>query len=185
VRAAEAPIRAAISSWIALLAAASACSAAPSGPKVGVSTAGSERVSAPPVEARRELWSSFVAARAWPEAAPSFVARVHRRDGTHVRVHVDPASLDAYRQLAVDSPMPAEARVVAWHETPVGELLGGYVLEKRAGTWSALEVDAAGQVVPGDRAPCLRCHELAPSDYLFGPPQSSASAGESPAALPR
>jgi len=68
--------------------------------------------------------------------------------------------------------MPKSARVVAWHETRAGQLRGGYLLEKRQGVWSAHEIDAAGALVPGDRAACLRCHEMAPTDHLFGSPEA-------------
>jgi hypothetical protein len=131
------------------------------------------------VRARRR---NFAAAREWPEAASPVVALVHRRDGSLVHVRVEPPGLAAYRNLAVDSPMPSDVRVIAWHETRAGELLGGYLLEKRAGVWSAHEIDAAGSLVASDAAVCLRCHEMAPTDYLFGlapPPPAPAAAGES------
>jgi hypothetical protein len=89
--------------------------------------------------------------------------------------------------------MPNDARVIAWHETRAGELLGGYLLEKRAGVWTAQEIDASGGLVSSDRAVCLRCHEMAPTDYLFGvasrglgpAPAPAAPAGESKEAAPR
>lgn len=127
-------------------------------------------------------------ARAWPEAAPPVLALVHRRDGSLVRVRVEPTALQAYRNLAVDSPMPSDARVIAWHETSGGKLLGGYLLEKRAGVWAAQEIDASGGLVPGDGAVCLRCHEMAPTDHLFGlapRPFAPAAAGESNPPAPR
>ncbi len=79
--------------------------------------------------------------------------------------------------------MPEGARVVAWHETEAGGLLGGYLLEKHAGVWSARELDANGALVAGDHANCVRCHDMAPTDHLFGPrstpPSSPALGGES------
>lgn len=79
--------------------------------------------------------------------------------------------------------MPEGARVVAWHETPTGTLLGGYMLEKRGGAWAATELDAGGTLVPGDHARCVRCHDMAPTDHLFGvrqaPPAAPAVSGES------
>jgi hypothetical protein len=95
-------------------------------------------------------------------------ALAHRRDGTRIHVRVEASSLDAYRALAVDTLMPEGARVAAFHEAPSGQLLGGYVLEKRAGVWTALELDARGAQIPNDGAACLRCHDLAPTDHLFG-----------------
>jgi hypothetical protein len=139
-------------------------------------------------------WSDFAAALTWPEAAPAARALGHRRDGTLVHVRIDPAVPEvivAYRALAVESPLPDGARVIAWHETPAGALLGGYLLEKRSGAWSALEVDARGFVIPGDRSACVRCHDMAPTDHLFGapspPPTSAASVidGESGGPSPR
>lgn len=64
--------------------------------------------------------------------------------------------------------MPDGARVVAWHESAAGVLLGGYVLEKRAGSWQAFEVGGDGALLPGNFAPCVRCHDMAPTDHLFG-----------------
>jgi hypothetical protein len=121
-------------------------------------------VVAPP----RAPWPEFAAARTWPEASPPSVALGHRRDGTLVHVRVEPSALAAYRELSAASAMPDGARVVAWHEAAGGALLGGYVLEKRAGAWSALELDGTGSVVPSDHASCLRCHDMAPTDHLFG-----------------
>ncbi len=92
----------------------------------------------------------------------------HRRDGTLVQVRVEPSGLAAYQDLSVEAPMPEDARVVAWHESPTGVLLGGYVLEKRSGTWRAFEVGGDGALVPGNFAPCVRCHDMAPTDHLFG-----------------
>jgi hypothetical protein len=92
----------------------------------------------------------------------------HRRDGTLIRVRVEPSALDAYRALSAEQAMPDGARVIAWHEAPTGALLGGYLLEKRSGVWSARELDANGSLVSGDHARCVRCHDMAPTDHLFG-----------------
>lgn len=159
---------------LALLAPVAACGGTRAGLPVGVSDAVPERSSPARPPPPRPAWPDFEAARAWPAAAPATPARAHFRDGTLVRVHVEPPGLDAYRQLAIESPMPANARVVAWHETHAGQLRGGYLLEKRQGAWSAHEIDAAGALVPGDRIACLRCHEMAPTDHLFGVPQAPA-----------
>jgi hypothetical protein len=143
---------------------------------VGVSDAVPERSSPLRPAAPRPAWPDFAAARNWPAAAPATPARAHFRDGTLVQVRVEPPGLDAYRQLAVESPMPESARVVAWHETHAGQLRGGYLLEKRQGVWSAHEIDAAGALVAGDRIACLRCHEMAPTDHLFGVPHAPTGA---------
>jgi hypothetical protein len=116
----------------------------------------------------KALWPDFAAARAWPEAAPAAVALGHRRDGTLVHVRVEPSGLAAYQDLSVEAPMPDGARVVAWHESAAGALLGGYVLEKRSGVWRAFEVGGDGALVPGNFAPCVRCHDMATADHLFG-----------------
>jgi hypothetical protein len=143
-----------------------------------------ERASAAPLpEPPRPAWPDFAAARAWPEAAPPSVALAHRRDGTLVHVRVEPSALAAYRELSAEAGMPEGARVVAWHEGAGGALLGGYLLEKRGGSWSAQEIDAKGALVPGDHASCLRCHDMAPTDHLFGvrsaEPSTPALGGES------
>ncbi len=142
------------------------------------------------VEPRRLPWPDFTAALGWSEAAPAVVALAHRRDGTLIRVRVEPAALDAYRALASDAPMPAGARVAAFHESPAGQLLGVYVLEKRSGAWAATELDAHGARLTNDGSACLRCHDLAPTDHLFGvasraPGQAAAPAGELNDAAPR
>jgi len=153
----------------------SACSPPPPGAPVGISDAAPEpdapRVVAPP----GPRWSDFAAAQSWPEAAPPARALVHRRDGSLIRVRVDPAvpeALAAYRALSSESVLPEGTRIIAWHETAGGALLGGYMLAKRAGVWSALEVDEHGTVMPNDRNhdrdACVRCHDMAPSDHLFG-----------------
>jgi hypothetical protein len=67
--------------------------------------------------------------------------------------------------------MPADARVVAWHESRSGSLRGGYLLEKRQGVWSAREIDGKGALVSSDPSLCLRCHQMAPTDHLFGAPR--------------
>jgi hypothetical protein len=95
-------------------------------------------------------------------------ALAHRRDGTLIHVRVEASSLAAYRALSTEALMPEGARVAAFHRAPSGQLLGGYVLEKRAGAWSALEIDARGAPLPNDGVACLRCHDLAPTDHLFG-----------------
>ena len=181
LRAASASNRAAI----LLVFGASACSRAPLGPPVGVSDVVPEQ--APPAtkhEARSRSWPHFERARSWPEAAPALTALGHRRDGTLLRVRVVPAALDAYRALATDAPMPDGARVAAFHETRGGELLGAYILEKKAGVWGAVELDALGAEVPSDERACLRCHDLAPTDHLFGVTTRVRAASPAPGAVP-
>jgi hypothetical protein len=117
-------------------------------------------------------------------------ALAHRRDGTLIRVRVEPKALDAYRALARDAPMPDGARVAAFHESPAGQLLGVYLLEKSSGAWAATELDAQGARLPNDGLACLRCHDLAPTDHLFGvtsraPGRPAAPAGELNDAPPR
>lgn len=130
------------------------------------------------VASPRLPWPDFAAARGWSEAAPAVTALGHRRDGTRIRVRVEPKGLQAYRALATDSPMPEGARVAAFHESPSGELVGVYVLEKRAGVWTATELDAHGSQLPNDGSACLRCHDLAPTDHLFG--LASRASGHGP-----
>lgn len=175
-------IHAAICSAAVLLF-ATGCAESRSTTPIGMSDAAPERASHAAVEVPRTPWADFAAARAWPEGAPAAPALGHRRDGTLVHVRVEPSVLLAYRELSTDTAMPDGARVVAWHEAPSGTLLGGYLLEKRAGVWSAQELDANGALVPGDHASCVRCHDMAPRDHLFGapstPPAAPALGGES------
>jgi hypothetical protein len=170
VRAAQAPIRAAIAGlWLALPLLCAACAATPTKTPIGMSDAAPEPTATAQPEPPHVAWPDFAAARAWPEAAPAFVAMNHHRDGSMLHVRVEPTSFEAYRQLAVDSPMPDGARVVAWHETPRGDLLGGYLLTKHGEAWSGDEIDAKGGLLVADHAPCIRCHDMAPTDHLFGP----------------
>jgi hypothetical protein len=188
VRAAFAPIHAVIFSVAASL--ASGCGAASHGTPIGMSDAAPEKARESEVTAAPAPWPDFAAARAWPEAAPPFVALAHRRDGTLIHVRVAPDGLAAYRDLSSETVMPDGARVMAWHEAPGGALLGGYLLEKRGGLWSAQQLDAKGSLIPGDRSPCVRCHDMAPTDHLFGvraapPPPAPVGSGESIVPAPR
>jgi len=131
-------------------------------------------------EPTREPWPEFTAARTWPQAAPPFAASVHQRSGSVLEIRVEPSALAAYQSLTVDSPMPEGARVVAWQKTPDGQLLGGYELEKRSGTWSARQLDRNGAVMLADTSPCLRCHDMAPTDHLFGPPRKPSAEKDRP-----
>jgi hypothetical protein len=143
---------------------------------VGVSTAEPDREPSAPPAAPRVRWADYAAAQAWPEAGPPSTALEHRRDGSLIQVRVEPSALVAYRALTVETPMPEGARVLALLESPRGRLVGSYLLEKRAGSWTATELDAEGGVVPGDRSDCLRCHALAPTDHLFGLPRPAVAA---------
>lgn len=166
MRAAFVPIRAVIVCVAAAL--ASGCGPKQPSTPIGMSDAAPEKARPPVAEAPRLPWPDFAAARAWPEASAASVALGHRRDGTLIHVRVEPQALTAYRELSVETAMPEGARVVAWHETRAGALLGGYLLEKRSGAWVALELDAGGALVAGDHARCVRCHDMAPTDHLFG-----------------
>ena len=184
MRAALLPIRAVIVGLVTSALGVSACAAPEPKTPVGMSDNVPERAGpVPAVEAPRPQWADFAAARAWPEAAPPSVALAHRRDGALVHVQVEPSALAAYRALSVESGMPDGSRVVAWHETAGGVLLGGYLLEKRGGAWSAQEIDARGALVTGNHSSCVRCHDMAPTDHLFGvrspEPSAPAVGGES------
>ncbi len=166
--------------WVVLLA---GCSAPQHSTPIGMSDAVPENPSPKLVATPRVQWADFAAARGWPEASPAAPALGHRRDGTLIHVRVEPSGLAAYRELSAEAAMPDGTRVVAWHETPAGALLGGYLLEKGAGVWSAQELDARGALVVSDHASCVRCHDMAPTDHLFGPrstpPSTPALGGES------
>ncbi|RYZ03758.1 MAG: hypothetical protein EOO73_26335 [Myxococcales bacterium] len=191
--AANAPFRAALLSGaaaVALSACGSASASAPPAQLVGVSDAPPDAPRAPaPAALPRQVWPELDAARAWPEAGPAVVSLAHRRDGSLVHVRVDPpTALPAYLALAAAAPMPEGARVLAWHETPAGQVVDGYLLEKRGGAWSAAVIDARGALVTASQSACLRCHDMAPADHLFGrrsPPPPASSAVESIGAAQR
>ncbi|HEY6078332.1 MAG TPA: hypothetical protein VIW29_05990, partial [Polyangiaceae bacterium] len=132
--------RALVPAAIVLLALSTAlgtgCASSPAASPVGISSAGPDQAEAAAPAAPRQRWPDYEAARAWPAAGPPSTARGHRRDGSLLEVRVEPPALAAYQQLAVDSPMPEGARVLAWLRGPRGALLAGYLLEKRAGAWS-------------------------------------------------
>lgn len=151
------------------------CSRGGAASPVGVSTAEPDHEPSAPPEAPHLRWPDYAAAQAWPEAGPPSTALEHRRDGSLIQVRVEPSALGAYRDLTVETPMPEGARIFASIKSPRGAPLGSYLLEKRGGSWTATELDAEGGVVPGDRADCLRCHALAPTDHLFGLPRATAT----------
>jgi hypothetical protein len=160
-----------------------ACSTPPATAPIGTSAAVDDGLPTAAHASRSKAPPELAAALTWPEAAPAALARGHRRDGSRIHVRVDPAvpsALAAYRLLAVEAPMPEGMRIIAWHETPAGVALGGYLLAKSSGVWSAIEVDAVGNVIAADGARCVRCHDMAPCDHLFGPPR-----GESIESAPR
>ncbi len=155
-----------------------ACSAGYTGPLPGVSTAQPGPVVVTQARPKPPLipWPDFADAKLWPEAAPPMPALGHRRDGTLIRVRIQPESLGAYRNLARESPMPEGARIIALLEAASGPLQAAYVLEKRGGKWLPTELDATGNVVASGDAACLRCHVQAPTDHLFGVTQRAPSA---------
>jgi hypothetical protein len=71
--------------------------------------------------------------------------------------------------------MPDGARVIAWHQSQGGQVVDGYLLEKRAGVWVAAVIDEQGALQPASHPACLRCHDMAPTDHLFGPPANRPS----------
>lgn len=154
-----------------------ACAPARLTTPVGMSDAVPEPPHTAKPEPTRPPWVEFTNSRGWPLAAPPFTATAHHRSGTLLEIRVEPSALAAYQSLAVDAPMPDGARVVAWQKTPDGQLLGGFELEKRAGTWSARELDPSGAVPQSDTASCLRCHDMAPTDHLFGLLRPPAATG--------
>jgi hypothetical protein len=177
VPAARAPLPAAIALiWISVALVGFGCARGAATSPVGVSTAEPDREPSARPEAPRVRWPDYAAAQTWPEAGPPSIALEHRRDGSLIQVRVEASALAAYRGLTVEAPMPEGARVMASLKSPRGAPLGSYLLEKRGGSWSAIELDAEGGVIPGDRGDCLRCHALAPTDHLFGLPRAAVAA---------
>jgi len=80
----------------------------------------------------------------------------------------------SYGQLAASGPIPDGALIVQQHHVPGSDAVyGTFVMLRRGGdepSWELTVVDARGRVAArGALRSCLRCHQEAPHDGLFGP----------------
>jgi hypothetical protein len=130
-------------------------------------------------------WSRFAELASLPPLnAKPFVNRGHDRERGFADLRVSPVARDAYIGLVSDSVLPEGSLValVFCDETRT-EQRSVYAMQKDAKGWQFFALDATGRPKPEvDLGVCLRCHEGAPADDLFGLPRS-AELTPNPAAL--
>ncbi len=123
--------------------------------------------------APRPTYARFEEALAWPpiDSAP-FEVQGHPRAQPLALTHVSPDAREAYGALVTDGALPDGSVVAMEHRGADGVTRGTvYVMEKRDGAWSYLEVDARGGVLDPAPTRCPICHAGAVADHLFGPPR--------------
>jgi hypothetical protein len=110
-----------------------------------------------------------------PLTIKPFVNRGHDRERGFADLRVSSFARDAYIGLVSDSVLPEGSLValVFCDETRTAQR-SVYAMQKDANGWQFLALDAAGRPDPEvDLAACVRCHEGAPADDLFGLPRSA------------
>lgn len=127
----------------------------------------------PPVAPRPSpaRWSRIAAASRWPEAAPAFPSRGHGSGAFVASIRVEPASLEAYRELVSGAVFADGTAVAVFHRAPDGTPGSVYAMEKAGGAWTFTASNADGMLLDGHVGLCARCHEEAPADHLFGVPR--------------
>lgn len=132
---------------------------------------------APPVRVIRTVWHRFSEARAWPAASEPFSNRGHRGAGALAVVHVNPEARETYTHLVRDSALPDGSVVALFHFEADHRPSAIYVMQKDAGAWRFLALDAEGRELPqaalrGQATQtCPGCHADAVADSLFGLPR--------------
>ena len=124
----------------------------------------------------RSVWPRFGEVRSWPPSEP-FTNRGHAGAGPNAVVRVSPVARESYTHLVRDSALPDDSVVALFH-LGVDQRPGPvYVMEKSAGTWRFLALDADGAVVAPSTSTgqstqgCQGCHADAVADSLFGVPR--------------
>lgn len=118
-----------------------------------------------------------------PLTTKPFVNRGHDRERGFADVRVSPLARDAYIGLVSDSVLPVGSLVaLAFCDETRTRQRSVYAMQKDANGWQFLALDAAGRPDPEvDLTACVRCHEGAPADELFGLPRSAELAPPPPA----
>ena len=134
--------------------------------------------SAPPTHTEpHAVWPRFAEVQSWPSVGAPFANRGHAGMGPLAVVRVSPEARDAYTHLVQESVLPDGAVVALFHMGTARGSSSTYVMQKSAGAWSFLTLDASGvenaTPVESGRAgeACRRCHADAVADSLFGVPR--------------
>lgn len=119
-------------------------------------------------------WPSLQAQAGDSETPPTRFASLGHGGGRFTySVHVDPASVEAYRNLVIDHPFPEDSTLfVRLFDEKSGDPGPIYAMRKAGSKWEFAELSPDGLVVRRDAETCRRCHAEAPTDYLFGLPRS-------------
>jgi len=128
---------------------------------------------APPAVTRLS-WPRFAEVAAWPAVTDTALPNQgHDVAVGFARVHTNPEARDTYMGLVQDSVLPDGSVVALFHESADGATRGPvYVMEKAAGRWHYLVLDAEGHEEPTAKLDtCAGCHADATADQLFGLPR--------------
>jgi hypothetical protein len=117
----------------------------------------------------------------WPALGTPFANSGHAGTGPLALVRVNPAAREGYEHLVRDSALPEGTVVAIFHLESDARTRSIYVMEKDAGGWRFMALDAAGRQLPlggpsGQATDsCYRCHVDAVADSLFGIPRGTMS----------
>ncbi len=125
-------------------------------------------------EAPRERWSRFEEIKSFePVNATPFSTRGHLVKPSYAVVRVSPDAREQYLGLVTDSVLADGAVIAMFHQSRDGASGGPvYVMEKKAGAWSFVALDAEGAVSSENLNVCALCHKGGVADQLFGLPRS-------------
>ncbi|HEV8246921.1 MAG TPA: hypothetical protein VGP93_14180 [Polyangiaceae bacterium] len=143
------------------------------------------RVEPPAAKPPRQTWPAFAEVSSWPALnAEPFPSRGHLLEPGFVDVRVSTAAREIYLGLVADNVFPEETILALFFtDRPRAHPGGVYAMEKRAGGWRFLGMDAQGGLDPHvDSASCARCHEVALADGAFGLPRSAPQPTSAPPA---
>ena len=101
-----------------------------------------------------------------------FIDRTGDGDLTPPDKRVTATARDAYVSLVTDSTLPADTTVAMTHLQAADQGSGPtYVMERRAGEWRYLVLDARGLIEREGAPECAGCHAGAVAEGLFGLPR--------------
>lgn len=155
--------------------AALACAHTPQGPLPGASDSWRENTARPPAaKSEAPTWSRYAELRSGPPLnAQPFPTQGHR-PALEVDIVVSAEARASYTNLVTDSALPDGALVAELAHDASNPNAHAWIMTKRAGEWSYLELDAGGRVLEEGRlVRCEGCHALAPADHLFGLPRAA------------
>ena len=154
---------------------AGGCAQTAQGPLAGASDAwrrapeptSSSSASAPPAAT---AWEGYAELLRLPTVTSGpFASRGHQPE-QQVDVRANDSARASYGALVTDSVFPDGSLLAELSHNASGN---GYVMRKRAGVWSYLELDPQGVVLAsGALLLCAGCHAQAPSDRVFGMPRT-------------